>query len=154
MMLILTIFSIIYDAFMKVVLDTNVIISGLKSRNGYSFDLLQMLAEGQYEIAISTPLVQEYREIILRENGRLFNYEVTELERFIDDICHVGSPQEIFYLWRPMLKDPCDEMVLELAVAANASYIVTFNTSDFEKSLQFGIKAIRPVEFFHHLKNR
>lgn len=137
---------------MMAVLDTNVLVSGISSRNGYSFEVLQCLSNKKFEIAISTPLIHEYREVLLKKNGLLFNYPIEVLESVIDDLCAIGRPQSIFYLWRPLLKDPCDEMVLELAVASGVEYIITFKTVDFREANKFGIKPIRPKEFITILK--
>ena len=52
-----------------------------------------------------------------------------------------------FYLWRPTLRDPKDDFVLELAVESNCDYIVTFNIKDFAEAKKFGIQAVKPSEF-------
>lgn len=65
----------------------------------------------------------------------------------LDYLCHVSHRQPIRFLWRPTLRDPRDELVLELAVAAGCRYLVTFNTKDFEGTDRFGIEVIRPAEF-------
>ncbi len=76
-------------------------------------------------------------------------------EKAIDDIldyvCAVANHRQVFYLWRPFLKDPKDEMVLELAVTANCDFIVTYNKNDFEGAERFGLEVITPKEFLERI---
>jgi hypothetical protein len=71
----------------------------------------------------------------------------TDIDDILDYLCQAAAHQQVFYLWRPFLKDPEDDMVLELAVAANCGYVVTFNTRDFAGAEQFGIRIVTPREF-------
>lgn len=128
----------------KIVLDTNVIVTALKSKRGASYKLLSLLSEDIYTMAISVPLVLEYEEVLKRLFPYLGNHAV---EQLIDYLCLKGEPTEIFYVWRPQLKDPDDEMLLELAVASQAPYIVTYNKADLNKVAKFGIQAITPKDF-------
>jgi len=70
--------------------------------------------------------------------------DVTDL---VDAICALSTPHEIYYLWRPYLRDPGDEFVLDLAVAASCGYIVTFNQRHFAGVERFGIQVLTPGEF-------
>ncbi len=135
----------------RVVLDTNVLVAALRSRRGASFRLLELLPEGAYEIALSVPLVLEYESILTRvaQEGSL---QVEDIEAVLDYLCHVGHPQGIFYLWRPLLSDPKDDMVLELAVAAGCDSIVTHNAKDFAGSESFGVGVATPREFLASLE--
>ena len=65
----------------------------------------------------------------------------------LDYFCSVGHHRVIYYLWRPVLRDPKDDLVLELAVEASADYLITHNIRDFEGSEQFGIRIISPRDF-------
>lgn len=69
----------------------------------------------------------------------------------LDFVCSVAYHQAIFFLWRPALRDPGDDMVLELAVAAGADFVVTFNTRDFAGSERFGLRVVRPGELLRLL---
>lgn len=73
------------------------------------------------------------------------------MEAIIDYLCSVGTHHEIFYLWRPFLPDPEDDMLLELAVAARCEAIVTFNKRDFDGSDRFGIRVLAPAELLHEI---
>ncbi len=131
----------------SVVIDTNIIVSALRSRDGASFHLVSLLGESdKFEINISVALVLEYEDAAKRLIGQI---PVTEraIDDLLDYICEIAHEQKIFFLWRPFLKDPNDDMVLELAVAAGCHFIVTYNKQDFKNLKPFGIKAISPAEF-------
>ena len=130
----------------SIVLDTNVLIAGLRSPNGASFQLLQRVGTAAFEYNLSVPLVLEYESVakrFARELGLTFG----DIDDLIDYLCREGRQREIFYLWRPFLPDPQDDMVLELAVEASAEFIVTHNLKDFRGVEQFGIQAITPSAF-------
>ena len=100
-----------------VVFDTNVIESALRSRRGASFALLSMAGKGWFEIAVSVPLVCEYQDVLMRQVARGAREESTVTD-VLDYLCSIAKRQSIFFLWRPWLTDPKDDMILELAVAA------------------------------------
>jgi putative PIN family toxin of toxin-antitoxin system len=129
-----------------VILDTNVIIAGLRSRRGASFALLERLSAGDFEISVSVPLVLEYESVAQRQ-ARELGLTHADVEVVLDFLCSVAHHRQIFFLWRPFLRDPNDDMVLEVAVEAQCSYIVTFNLRDFVGIEQFGLQAIMPGQF-------
>jgi putative PIN family toxin of toxin-antitoxin system len=128
---------------LQIVIDTNVLVSGLRSRGGGSFRLLDLIGRGYFEINISVPLILEYEAVLLRQLPDL-PISDSDVDDFLDYLCAVGQKHRIFYLWRPMLRDAGDEMLLELAVKAQCDYIVTYNTRNFAGSDQFGIKLATP----------
>ncbi|GCE58509.1 MAG: putative toxin-antitoxin system toxin component, PIN family [Microcystis flos-aquae TF09] len=130
----------------QIVIDTNVIVAGLRSRRGSAFQLLTLIGTGQFDIHLSVPLVLEYTDVLLRELPNLY-LSREEVDDLIDFYCSVGTPHEIFFLWRPFLRDPKDDMVLELAVKAGCQSIITYNTRDFAGVEQFGIILLEPSGF-------
>ena len=130
-------------ATVRVVLDTNVLVSAFRSREGVAFRLIQLLRDGRFEISVSVPLVLEYEDVLHRAT-ELGEEEILSVVRYLSSIAH---RQKIFFLWRPSLPDPKDDMVLELAVASRARYIVTFNGKDFAAAERFGIQAVTPRAF-------
>jgi putative PIN family toxin of toxin-antitoxin system len=130
----------------QIVIDTNVIVAGLRSRRGRAFKLLILINTGQFDIHLSIPLVLEYTEVLLRELPNLY-LSREEVDDLIDFYCAVGVQHEIFFLWRPFLRDPKDDMVLELAVKAGCESIITYNTRDFAGVEQFGLSLLEPSEF-------
>lgn len=105
---------------------------------------------GEFEIALSVPLLAEYDDVIHRANSGIA-IPADAASSVIGWIAAIAHKQPIYYLWRPLLSDPKDEMVLELAVAANAGYIVTFNIKDFLPAAQFGIEVITPSLFYRKI---
>ena len=141
--------GITYNTIMKynVVIDTNVLVSALRSRDGASFLLISLLGENdKFDIYISVALILEYEDAAKR---LIEKTQITEdvIDDVIDYICQIGREQQVFFLWRPYLKDPNDDMVLELAVAAGCNFIITHNKKDFKNIEEFGLKAISPAEF-------
>jgi putative PIN family toxin of toxin-antitoxin system len=131
----------------RVVLDTNVLISAFHSRRGPAFALVSRIGSGSFEISVSVPLVFEYEEVLHRATS-LEDLEVLSVLRFL---CSVAHRQKIFYLWRPLLPDPKDDMALELAVASRSRFIVTYNQRDFLPADRFGIEALKPEELLRRI---
>ena len=73
---------------------------------------------------------------------------------FLDYVVSVAHHQEIFFLWRPFLRDPKDDMVLELAVAADAGQLVTHNVRDFKGAEDFQVKVVTPGDYLTGLGTR
>lgn len=131
---------------MKIVIDTNILFATLKSRRGASYKLISLLPNERFSIAISVPLIIEYEDVLRR--GKL-PASITEkdISDFIDFLCHVGNKQDIFFLWRPFLPDPSDDLVLEVAVAGGCDAIITYNKRHFKDVQKFGLRVLDPREF-------
>lgn len=125
----------------KIVIDTNIIISALKSRKGAANKLLSVIGDDKYVSCISVPLVLEYEEVMTRIFPKM---PKTDINDFLDYICKQSLQSPIYYLWRPILKDPKDDMVLEIAVASAADFIITYNIKDFLLVKDFGIELASP----------
>ncbi len=128
----------------QIVLDTNVLVSALKSSRGSSYRLLMLVDSSKFQINLSTPLVAEYEEVLRREIPHIDAIDV------IDYLCTIANLHKIFYLWRPILKDPDDDFILELAVKCGAT-IVTWNVRYFKKASLFGITVVTPKEFLQQI---
>ena len=131
---------------MRIVVDTNVLYSALKSMRGASYRLISQLPCNTFQIILSVPLYVEYQEVLLKGN-LLERYSKQEILGFLRYFCKICIHQEIFYLWRPVLKDQKDDMILELAVAGDCDYIVIHNIKHFKDLEQFKSKPITPKEF-------
>jgi putative PIN family toxin of toxin-antitoxin system len=136
---------------LRVVLDTNVLVAGLRSRAGASFRLLESLRAGAYEIAVSVPLVLEYEAVLVRQAKEL-GLSTADVGVILNFVCSVAVPQNIHYLWRPQLRDPKDEFVLELAVAGKCRAIVTHNRRDFVGAERLGVEVLSPGQFLRQLE--
>jgi predicted nucleic acid-binding protein len=134
----------------RIVLDTNVLVSALRSSRGASHRLLMLVGGVDFEIALSVPLALEYEDAAKRmpEVTGLSDGDVDDI---IDYLCNVAHLQEIHFLWRPVLRDSRDDHVLELATEAGCSVVVTHNVRDFAGSERFGVTAITPGEFLRSI---
>ena len=130
----------------SIVLDTNVLIAGLRSRNGASFRLLAVIGEAKFELNVSVPLVLEYEEVAKRE-ARALGLTHAEIDDVLDYLCAVVVHREIYFLWRPVLRDAADDMVLEVAVEAGCDVVVNHNVRDFLGGERFGVRVVTPGEF-------
>lgn len=127
----------------RIVLDTNVLYAGLYSASGKSYQLLKAIANGSVRIALSTPLLFEYEDV-LKRNQSVLGLSDVEVDIVLDNLCAQAVFQPVYFLWRPCLPDAKDDMVLELAVAAQVDRIVSFNAKDFRPATRFGIEVISP----------
>lgn len=129
---------------MYAVLDTSVLVAGLRSNRGASFQILRAVRAGDIRIAVSVALVLEYESVILRP-GLVPGFTADEHRRIVDGLCQLADHQQVFFAWRPFLPDPDDDLVLELAVAASAKFVITHDISDFRGSESMGVRAITPA---------
>jgi putative PIN family toxin of toxin-antitoxin system len=135
----------------QIALDTNVLAAALKSRNGASFRLLSLVGpSAPFKCKLSVPLVLEYEAALTRQLG----VGDARVGHVIDYLCSVSDLREIYFLWRPFLRDPGDDMVLELAVESGADVIVTHNIRDFQQvEERFGIRIVTPGGFLLDLED-
>ena len=134
---------------MKVILDTNVILAVAYSQRGASSKLLDLLADGEYEIALTLPLFLEYRDVLLRDSTIARGVKRSAAIELCEDLAAVAHGQIVYFLWRPWLRDANDDLVLEAAVASGAQHIVTHNVRDFinqNVESSFGISILKPQE--------
>jgi len=110
----------------KIVIDTNVIVSAMLSSKGAAFKLISLIGKQHFDYAVSVPLVIEYEDVLKRKNSKIMISQEA-IDNILDRLCYHADLREIFYLWRPFLNDPKDDLVLELAVESNCNSIVTFN---------------------------
>ncbi|MBW4513377.1 MAG: putative toxin-antitoxin system toxin component, PIN family [Scytonematopsis contorta HA4267-MV1] len=134
----------------QLVLDTNVLLAGLRSSRGASYKLLTVLNDKRWQLNISTPLILEYEEILKREKYQL-TLSNDEIDNVIDAICAIANQCNIFYLWRPVAKDPDDDFLIDLALECQADFIITYNQKDLQPAEKFGIKVVTPKEFLQQV---
>ena len=108
--------------------------------------LLNAMSEGKVDYAIFAALIFEYEDVLKRPDNKLVFTE-TEIDEILDSIVALGSHHSSYFLWRPFLKNPKDDMILELAVVSESDRIVTHNTNDFNGSTKLGVKAIKPLDY-------
>jgi putative PIN family toxin of toxin-antitoxin system len=134
----------------QIVIDTNVFVSALRSRQGASHRLLLLIGRGAFEVNISVPLIVEYEDAAKRM-AREVGLAHADIDDILDYICAIAYRRRIHFLWRPFLKDPQDDHVLELAVESGSDYIVTHNVRDFVGVEQCGVRVVTPQQFLRQI---
>jgi putative PIN family toxin of toxin-antitoxin system len=135
----------------QIVIDTNVFVAALRSHYGASYRLFMLLDSGKFEVSLSVPLAIEYEEASKQLVTKKSDLKAKDIDDILDYICAVAHRRKVYYLWRPLLTDPKDDMVPELAVSARCEIIVTYNKDDFKGVEQFGIRAITAQEFLQEI---
>ena len=137
----------------KIVLDTNILVSALRSSRGPSFALVMAIRSGNIRMCCSPALFLEYEDVIKRpEQLKASGLLLADIDDILADLAGHILPVTTHYQWRPQLRDPSDEMVLEAAVNASAQAIVTYNIRDFTPAANFGIPVLNPEQTFKHFK--
>lgn len=135
------------------VLDTAVVVAGLRSPRGASAALLVQALERRFTPVLSVALVLQYEEVCLRPDHRTESgLQEREVRTIIDALCATGREVVARFQWRPQLRDPGDEMVLEAAVNGRADALITFNERDFATvPALFRIPILSPGEALRRL---
>lgn len=137
----------------RVVLDTNVVVAALRSRRGAAYRLLSFVGTGAFEHSLSVGLLFEY-EAALKRPGVGIRLPCRRVDEVLDYLAARARRHQIHYLWRPVLRDPSDDLVLEVAVAGGCRAIVTYNVRDFAGSEQFGVRVLTPAQFLAELETQ
>ncbi|HXA21919.1 MAG TPA: putative toxin-antitoxin system toxin component, PIN family [Acetobacteraceae bacterium] len=139
---------------MRLVIDTDVIVAGMRSPGGASAALLVLLLERRATMLLSVALAFEYETTCMgAEHLLAAQANEADVSRLIDAIIEVSEPVEVHYQWRPLLSDAGDELVLEAAANGRADAIVTFNRRDYGTAPgRFGIEVLTPAEAFRRIR--
>ena len=136
-----------------IVFDTASLISGVRSRRGAAYEILQLVFQGRVTIVLDYKLLLEYEDVACRSQHLAASLSsATQMNEFIQILADAAEPIEAAPLLRPNALDPDDDMVLELAVAASVDAIVTPNLRHFmHATSSFGILVLTPGEFLARL---
>ncbi len=139
---------------LRVVLDTSVLVAGLRSKQGASNALLVLVAEQEVKPLVTTPLFLEYEEVLLRAEHRLVTgMSEADVASFLAALASASEGVEVHFQWRLQLSDPADEIVLEAAINGHADALVTHNIADFaEAARRFGLRVVAPGNILKELK--
>lgn len=138
---------------MKVVLDTDVVVAALRSPTGASAELVRMARAGHIRMAASVSLFMEYEAVCTRpEHVLASGLDLRQVGIFLDALASFTEPVAVHFLWRPQLRDPADELVLEAAVNASADALVSFNLRHFaDAASRFHLRLAPPGLFLRSL---
>jgi putative PIN family toxin of toxin-antitoxin system len=139
---------------LRIVLDTSVVVAGLRTRLGVGNAVLRLVAGRRVTMLATAPLFLEYEEVLKRSEQRLAHGLTPErLDRFLSELAALTEPVEVHFQWRPQIRDASDEMVLEAAINGEADALVTYNIRDFEAAGErFGIPVMRPGELLKKVR--
>ena len=135
-------------------MDTDAVVAAMRSPAGESAAIIRVVRQRRATLLLSVPLAMEYEAVCQRsEHREESGLSVQQVEIFLDAIIAMGEPVRTHFLWRPQLRDPNDEMVLEAAVNGRADALVTFNVRDYGTTpAQFGVEVLLPREAIARIK--
>jgi putative PIN family toxin of toxin-antitoxin system len=138
----------------RVVLDTSVVVAALRTRHGAANRVLRLVAGERLVLLATPPLFLEYEEVLGRPEQRLIHGLSPEgVEEFLAELAAVVEPVDVHFQWRPQVRDPSDEMVLEAAINGRADALVTYNIKHFAApGDRFGIPILRPVDVLRKVR--
>ena len=136
----------------RAVLDTNVLLAALRSRQGASFEIIARYRKGEFALLISNTVLSEYDEVLKRE-GPGFGLSPAVVDRFLDALCSEADSFSTSSFWKPSLPDADDEAFAQLALEAKVGYLVTFNQRHFPADRLPAVQVASPKEFLHVLQS-
>lgn len=138
----------------RVVIDTSVVVAGLRTRLGAGNAVLRLVAQRRLVLLATPPLFLEYEDVLKRPEHRLVHgLTPDEIDEFLAELAALIEPVEVHFQWRPQSRDPNDEMVLETAINGRADVLVTYNVTDFAVAGdRFGIPVLSPPELLRKVK--
>ena len=128
---------------MKIVLDTNVLVSGLLSPYGTPAEIVRMISLGELQLCYDARILSEYRTVLLRPKFPFESFEISELLKQIELEGYAVAAKSL----KQRLPDPDDEVFLAVALAGSAKYLVTGNLKHYPKEKRQGISVVSPKEF-------
>ena len=139
----------------RVVLDTNILTAGLRSRDGASFTILALVAGRHVRPLVATALFLEYEAVLRRpEQVEVHGLSAIALDRFFAEFAALSEPVDVHFVWRPQLSDMNDELVLEAAVNGRADALLTYNVKDFGDAAQrLGVRVISPGQLLVEMRS-
>lgn len=138
----------------KIVLDTDVVVSALRSALGGSNAILKEVALGRLTPLVTPALFLEYEAVLKRPEQRLVHgLGLDEIDVFLATLASTSEAVEVSFRWRPQLADANDEMVFEAAVNGRADALITHNVKDFASAApKFGLRVMRPGELLAEIR--
>lgn len=137
---------------MRITLDTSVLVAASRSRKGASFQIVSALPSPSFEIALTIAVYTEWQAVLTRPEHLPPGATTPAVAGYLRYLASIAHLQDVHFLWRPFLRDPDDDMVLECAVASGSQFIVTHNVKDFRRVEELNVKAITPADFLDFLR--
>lgn len=135
---------------MKIVLDTNILVSGLLSPYGNPAKIIRMVSSGELQLCIDSRILTEYTEVLKRPK---FQFDEAKVEALLEEIESQGEIVATGPLQKS-LPDPDDDMFLEVAIESQADCLITGNLNHYPKELCASITVLSPSEFIKNYKEK
>ena len=136
---------------LRAVMDTNVLVAAFRSRVGASFEIFKRLTRDEWSVVLSNHLIYEYEEVLKRE-AIVLALSLEDIDQILNALSARGEEWPLTHNWEPILPDPDDEPLVQLAQESDARIIVTHNTSHLRPALKLGIQVLKPVDFLIRLR--
>jgi putative PIN family toxin of toxin-antitoxin system len=138
----------------RVVLDTSVLITALRSSTGAAAENVRLALLEELTILMDYKLACEYRDVAFRaEHLNKSGRTLEETSLLLDMLESIAEPVLVVVRHNPLSRDPKDDMVLDVAINGNADAIVTNNIKDFwEGAKRFQIPVVTPAELLKEIK--
>jgi predicted nucleic acid-binding protein len=127
-------------------MDTNVLVAAFRSRNGASFELVRRLRFGRWTAVLSNHLLFEYEEILKREAVTL-RLNMSDVDQILNAVSARGEEWTLSHSWHPILSDPDDEPLVQLAAESGCRLITTHNIRHLAPASHLKIEVLKPAEF-------
>lgn len=147
--------DITYDVIvLRVVIDTDVLVAAFDSPRGTSRQLLMDILDGKAELLLSTSLILEYEAVLTRPQIlKMIGITAEEVLAVLDELSGLCVPVAFDYRWRPVARDPDDDLVLETAINGFADVIATFNVADMVAgAARFAVAVERPAAVLRRIR--
>lgn len=135
----------------RAVMDTNVLCAAFYSTTGASFEIFRRLRLSEWTAVLSNHLVHEYEEILKSHRHKL-GLSLDDVDQLLNAICARAEEWPLAHGWEPILQDPDDETLVQLAVESGANRVITHNVRDLAPARSLGIEVLKPVEFLSKLQ--
>ena len=132
-------------------MDTNVLVAAFRSRRGASFEIFRRLRLGEWTAVISNHLLYEYEEVLKRQALQV-GMNLDDIDELLNAICARAEERILSHAWRPILHDPDDESLVQLAVESEARCIVSHNVRDLVPATALGVEVLQPRDFLAKLR--
>jgi putative PIN family toxin of toxin-antitoxin system len=134
----------------RAVLDTNVLIAAFRSKLGGSFEVFRRLRRGEWTAVVSNHLLFEYEEVMKREAPAL-GLELNDVDEILNALCARAEEWPLKHGWEPILLDPDDEPLVQLAHESGAMRLITHNLRHLRAAADLGIQVLKPGDFLRIL---
>jgi putative PIN family toxin of toxin-antitoxin system len=136
---------------LRAVMDTNVLVAAFRSRTGASFQIIEGLRRAEWTAVLSNHLIFEYEEVLKRDAAALA-LSLDDVDQLLNALCAHGVEWALTHNWEPVLPDPDDEPLVQLAQESGAKIIITHNTGHLRPAVSLGIQVLKPREFLAILR--